>query len=140
MRFLAEGTAKADNYFEFEDIAPVAGRAIYPIGALGRNVIAPVARRRRRRGGAGGMIEQLGGGRRRRGRGGQETEFPLKPKALALLDQALKGPGARGAGETARGVEIVRARRRPAAPGGRRERAPRTSCSPSIRGRRASGR
>jgi hypothetical protein len=45
------------------------------------------------------MTEELGSGRRRwNGWGGEQTEFPLKPKALAFLKQALKGPGAhRGA-------------------------------------------
>lgn len=42
------------------------------------------------------MTEELGGGPRRwNGWGGEQTEFPLKPRALAFLNQALNGPGAR---------------------------------------------
>ncbi len=42
------------------------------------------------------MTEELGEGPRRwNGWGGEQTEFPLKPRALAFLNQALNGPGAR---------------------------------------------
>lgn len=42
------------------------------------------------------MTGELGGGPRRwNGWGGEQTEFPLKPRALAFLNQALNGPGAR---------------------------------------------
>jgi alkyldihydroxyacetonephosphate synthase len=42
------------------------------------------------------MTRELGSGPRRwNGWGGEQTEFPLRPKALAFLKQALKGPGAR---------------------------------------------
>jgi alkyldihydroxyacetonephosphate synthase len=42
------------------------------------------------------MTDEFASGRRRwNGWGGEKTEFPLKPKALAFLNQALKGPGVR---------------------------------------------
>jgi alkyldihydroxyacetonephosphate synthase len=41
------------------------------------------------------MTEELASGPRQNGWGGEQTQFPLKPKALAFLKQALKGPGAR---------------------------------------------
>ena len=41
------------------------------------------------------MDWDLSGGRRRwNGWGGEETDFPLKPKALEFLNQLLNGPGA----------------------------------------------
>jgi alkyldihydroxyacetonephosphate synthase len=42
------------------------------------------------------MTQDLGNGQRRwNGWGGEQTDFPLKPKALAFLNQALNGAGAR---------------------------------------------
>ena len=41
-------------------------------------------------------MQELSSGRRRwNGWGGEQTDMPLKPKALAFLSQALNGPGAR---------------------------------------------